>query len=58
VQRFLNDAANKASKLLTEHRDQLDAISKALLKNESIDHADMVKLLGEPVPRTSRSVSA
>ena len=58
VQRFLNDAANKASKLLTEHRDQLDAISKALLKNESIDHADMVKILGEPVPRTSRSVSA
>ena len=58
VQRFLNDAANKASKLLTEHRDQLDAISKALLKSESIDHADMVKILGEPVPRTSRSVSA
>lgn len=58
VQRFLNDAATKASKLLSENREQLDAISKALLKTESIDHADMVKLLGEPVPRTSRSVSA
>ena len=58
VQRFLNEAANRASKLLTEHRSQLDAISQALLKNESIDHADMVKILGEPVPRTSRSVSA
>ena len=58
VQRFLNDAANKASKLLSEHRGQLDAITQALLKSESIDHTDMVKILGEPVPRTSRSVSA
>ena len=57
VQRFLTDAADRAFKLLSEHRPDMDAIAQALLKNESIDHADMAELLGEPVPRTS-TVSA
>lgn len=52
VQRFLNNAADRSFKLLTEHRGELDAIAAALLKNESIDRSDLVKLLGDPVART------
>ncbi len=53
VQRFLNAAADRASKLLAEHRPQLDAVSNALLQKESIDHSDIVELLGPPIPRTN-----
>ncbi len=52
VQRFLNTASERASQLLADHRPQLDAISNALLQKESIDHADLVALLGPPIPRT------
>ena len=53
VQRFLNAASERASQLLAEHRPQLDAVANALLQKESIDHADIVALLGPPIPRTS-----
>ena len=53
VQRFLGNADERASKLLADHRPQLDAVSNALLQKESIDHADLVTLLGPPIPRTS-----
>lgn len=56
VQRFLNAASDRASKLLADHRSQLDAVSNALLKKESIDHADLVALLGSPIPRTGGEV--
>ena len=52
VQRFLNAASDRASKLLADHRPELDAISNALLQKESIDHADIVALLGPPIPRS------
>ena len=53
VQRFLNAASERASQLLANHRPQLDAVANALLQKESIDHADIVALLGPPIPRTS-----
>ena len=53
VQRFLNAAADRASKLLAEHRPQLEAVSNSLLQKESIDHSDIVALLGPPIPRTN-----
>ena len=52
VQRFLNAAADRATKLLAEHRPQLEVVSNALLQKESIDHSDIVTLLGPPIPRT------
>ena len=58
VQRFLNAASERASKLLAEHRLQLDAVSNDLLQKESIDHADLVTLLGPPIPRTSGETPA
>jgi cell division protease FtsH len=52
VQRFLGAAAERATKVLAEHRRQLDAVSQALLEKESIDRAALVNLLGPPVERT------
>ena len=52
VQRFLNAAADRASKMLADHRPELESVSKALLQKECIDHADLVLLLGAPIPRT------
>ena len=56
VQRFLGNAADRASKLLAEHRTQLDAVSELLLQKESVDHPDLVTLLGPHIPRTSGDV--
>ncbi len=52
VQRFLNEAQQRALKLLTEHRDKLDKIAQALLEEELVEHDDLVKLIGPAVPRT------
>ena len=52
VQRFLNEAQQRALKLLTEHRDKLDKIANALLEDELVEHDDLVKLIGPAVPRT------
>ena len=53
VQRFLTDAADRAFKMLSDHRGELDAISQSLLKNETIDRKDLAEILGDPVPRTN-----
>ena len=53
VQRFLTDAAHRAFKMLSDHRNELDAISQSLLKNETIDRKDLAEILGEAVPRTN-----
>jgi cell division protease FtsH len=52
VQRFLNEAQQRALQLLTEHRDQLDKIANALLEDELVEHDDLVKLIGPATPRT------
>ncbi len=52
VQRFLNEAQQRALQLLTEHRDKLDKIANALLEEELVEHDDLVKLIGPAVPRT------
>lgn len=57
VQRFLTDAADRATKLLTEHRSELDSLAEALLKNESIDHDDLIQLLGTPVARANQAAT-
>ena len=58
VQRFLIDSADQALKLLSEHRNELDALSQALLKKESVDRTDMANILGQPIPRSTRAVEA
>ncbi len=58
VQRFLTDAADRAFKLLSEHRGELDTISQALLKRECLERDDLTELLGDPVPRANGAVSS
>ncbi len=52
VQRFLNEAQQRARQLLTEHRDKLDIVASALLEHELVEHDDLVRLLGPAIPRT------
>jgi len=47
VQRFLTDAADRAVKMLTEYREQLDCLAEALLEKEALDTAAMTELIGE-----------
>jgi cell division protease FtsH len=46
VQRFLNDASTRATKLLSEHRKQLDDLSHALLEKELLDQQEITRVLG------------
>ena len=46
VQRVLQEAQAKATQLLTENRDKLDAIEKSLLEEESLNSEDVTKLIG------------
>ncbi len=46
VARILHGAADRASKLLQEHRDKLDCLAGALEEREMIDDKDIEKLIG------------
>ncbi|MCR4940981.1 MAG: ATP-dependent zinc metalloprotease FtsH [Treponemataceae bacterium] len=48
VRKILDDAKARACNILSEHRDQLDLITNALVENETLDDADIRKLLGFP----------
>jgi cell division protease FtsH len=52
VARILHDAADQALKLLSEHRDKLDAIAKALEKNEVLDDTEVEQLVGPSAYRS------
>ena len=52
IQRFLNQADHKAQQMLSEHREQLDALTKALLDKEALSEEEMVAILGQRVPRS------
>jgi cell division protease FtsH len=45
VSRILRDAYEKSRKIITEHRDHLDAIAKLLLERETIDGRDVVDIV-------------
>ena len=47
VSRIVAEAFDKVTKILTEHRDQLDLVSKTLLEREIIDADEFAVLLGE-----------
>jgi cell division protease FtsH len=51
VQRFLNQAQDQATELLSQERGKLDQIAAALLERESVDRADLSELIGPPVER-------
>jgi cell division protease FtsH len=45
IQRIVQTMEDKAEQLLTQHRDQLDTLAQALLKYETLDAADVERLL-------------
>ncbi|MEX0701204.1 MAG: ATP-dependent zinc metalloprotease FtsH [Planctomycetales bacterium] len=49
VHRILSGAFDNATKILDENRDKLDQLSEALLEGETLDSADVTKVIGPPV---------
>ena len=48
IKRLVMDAKAAATKILTEHRDELDKLAHALLEKETMDAAEIRELLGMP----------
>ncbi|MCR4714320.1 MAG: ATP-dependent zinc metalloprotease FtsH [Treponemataceae bacterium] len=48
VRKILDNAKERACAIMMEHRDQLDLITKALIENETLDDADIRRILGFP----------
>ncbi|MBX3443896.1 MAG: ATP-dependent zinc metalloprotease FtsH [Planctomyces sp.] len=51
IQRFLNEAQERAMHLLNERRGDLDKVAEALLKSEVLDREALTILIGAPQPR-------
>jgi cell division protease FtsH len=49
VSRLLRDASDKATEMLVQFREKLDCLAKKLEESETLDDADIEKLLGPPV---------
>jgi len=49
VQRMIEDAHGEVTRLLTEHRNQLDSLSHALLEAETLDAPDAYAAAGVPM---------
>lgn len=48
IKRIVMDAKAAATRILTEHRDELDKLANALLEKETLDAAEIRELLGMP----------
>ena len=51
VHRFLAQADQRAIKVLSEHRDKLDSLTKALVERESLDIDEISAIIGPPATR-------
>ena len=51
VSRVLNDAAIRATKLLSDNRDKLDQLAGALEAREMLDDTEVVEIIGPAAPR-------
>ena len=51
VHKFLVQADRRATEVLTEHRDKLDALTKALVDKESLDQDEIAEIIGVPAKR-------
>lgn len=58
VARILRDASDRAMELLSTHREKLDLLTTALIKEEELDEADIIKLIGPPEGKTLMSGEA
>jgi cell division protease FtsH len=57
VQRFLTSAQERAVHLLSEHRDDLDRLARALLEHESLGQTELKKILGERAGKNGEKTS-
>ncbi len=48
VRRLLDQAMERATSLLTKHRDELDRLAERLIIDETLDEDDVTLLIGEP----------
>ena len=46
IRRIAEECQEEAEKLLAEHRPQLDALAQSLLKNDSLDEAEIIEVTG------------
>jgi cell division protease FtsH len=51
VRRIVDDELDRVRELLSEHRENLDALVEALLENETLDEADAYAAAGIPRER-------
>lgn len=52
IQKILDECHKEAVRILTKHRDQLEAITQALMQNETLDDSEVRELIGfPPAPR-------
>ncbi|MCB0057161.1 MAG: cell division protein FtsH, partial [Caldilineaceae bacterium] len=51
MQHFLVDASGRATQILQEHRDKLDAIAQRLQEKEMVDRDELVEIIGPAVDR-------
>ena len=56
VSRILHRAADRAQSVLEEHRDKLDALSRALEERELLDETEIAELIGPAAPRSTEPV--
>ncbi len=57
VSRILNDAADRATQLLTDNRDKLDTLANELEAREMLDEDEVVGVIGPAVPRTFENLT-
>jgi cell division protease FtsH len=58
VSRLLRDASDKATAILREHRDRLDVLAAKLEEVETLDEAEIEKLIGPPMYKRTAADNA
>jgi len=58
VSRLLKEAAERASRILEEHRDVLGRVTDLLIERETIDGSDVYELAGRPRPEGAEATVA
>jgi len=55
MRRIVEESQAQAEQTLADHRSQLDALAQALLRNDSLDEAEILKVAGISTPASAKS---
>jgi cell division protease FtsH len=58
MQRFVNEAMQQATEILSAHREKLDQIANALLEREALDREHLIEILGERIAEAAGAMKA